>query len=392
MLPRLAEINGMQTTLKLLLLSLLMAQTDKAPAPIHVSYDDSMKSTEIKTNWLYVLNAPDQFLQMKLVARFRGKQMPQTGPTTFEIEVISQAPKHRYENLPTLIAVADGVEVKIGKMDQHPIQAFMGVFNGGQKHSEELVNNTLSPVPQSAAVLTQHKAAELVGEWIVTKISVEHLTTLARAGKIDWKLGNTEFSFNEIQLTRLRQFVEATKVGSGVVLNETASVEEPGKPLRTDTPSDANNSTLKVTLDWLKQQITTYAGDSMEVDGPKTLSLTKFNGCNIEWRMAPPASHVEVFGMPSRLQPMSLYFGTNLKDLDPQSVQVTRSGDLIRFATRNHEHRINLTGKYDNTRQIDNVMKPSDSASFTLKRNDLGGEMKEAFSHAIKLCQAGSGK
>jgi hypothetical protein len=376
------------------LLLLLLGQTGSPPAPIHTAYDESLESTEIKTNWLYVSNNPDQFLQLKLVGRFPGKQMPKTGPKIFEVEIISQAPQHRYVGLPELVAIADGVELKIGKMDQHPIQAIMGMFKGGQKGSESLVNRTVSPVPATAAVLAQHKAEDLVGEWIVTTISRKQLTTLAQASKIDWKLGSTEFSFNEIQLTRVKQFLAAVTPEGGAVATEpdTENVpeEKSEKPMRTDTPSDANNSTLKETLDWLKKQISKYATKTSETGEPGTLTLTKFNSCNIEWRLAPPVA-LEAPGGRSNTQdlPHTLYYVVNLKDLEPGSVEVTKSGDWLRFSTRNHDQVIKLIYK-DTQTGNDEYTTPRllNSAFFELKQNDLGGEMRAALSHAIKLCQA----
>ena len=381
----------MRITIGLALLALLVGQNPSAT--IHSSYDDTIKSTEIRTNWLYVLNAPDQFLQLKFDARFSGKQMPKTGPTVFEIQVISQALQHRYADLPELVAIADGVEIKIGKMAQHPIQAIMGMLRGGKKESESMVNDTLSPVPPSAAVLAQHKASDLVGEWIVTKISLDQLKTLAKASKIDWKLGTTTFSFIEIQMTRLRQFVDATSKDSVVVAADTVSEEQNARPLRTDTPSEANNTSLKETLAWLKQQLTMNAGETFDLGEARTLSLSKFNGCYVEWHLSPKATRVETPGITRRLPAMTLTYIAELKDLDPQSVRVSRSGDNLQFFTRNHSKSIKLTFTDDSTGQVNGFMTQTvDSASFILKRNDTGGEMREALSHAIKLCQSGHTK
>lgn len=373
------------------LLLLLLGQTGGPPAPIHTVYDESMKSTEIRTNFLYVLNAPDQFLQLKLVGRFPGKQMPKGGPTIFEVEIISQAMEHRYVGLPELVAIADGVELRIGKMDQHPIQAIMGMFKGGQKGSESLVNKTVSPVPATAAVLAQHKTDDLVGEWIVTKISGAQLMTLANATKIDWRLGQTEFSFNEIQMTRLKQFVAAITPEGGQLAKDNPVEKKVERPLRTDTPSDANNSSLKDTLDWLRKQLSKYAANKSVTGEPQVMTLTKFSNCDIEWRLAPPIALDAPGSRPISQTnlPLTLDYVLNLKDLESESVEVSESGDSLGFVTRNHDQVIKLI--YKNTRTGNDVYTTPrllNSAFFELKRNDLGGEMREALRHAIKLCQA----
>jgi hypothetical protein len=374
------------------LLLLLLGQTGGPPAPIHTVYDDYWKSTEIKTNWLYVINAPDQFLQLKLVGRFDGKTMPKTGPGVLEIQVISHAPKHKYVAPPELVAIADGVELRIGKMEEHIDQFLTGMFKGGKKEGQSMAN-TVSPVPATAAVLGQHKIDDLAAEWIVTSVSWEQLTTMAKASKIDWRLGDTAFSFIEVQVTRLKQFVAAVTPESGVVVVNKPGEERVDKPARTDTPSDANNSTLKDTLDWLKKQIGKYAADSSVTSAPESLTLTKFSSCNIEWRLAPPVT-LEAPGSRSNSQsylPPTMYYAVNLKDLEPGSVEMTKSENRfwLGFAARDREQLIKLTYK-DTRTGADQYKDPRllDHASIALKKNDLSGELREALSHAIKLCQA----
>jgi hypothetical protein len=199
-----------------LMLLLLVPQTPPVSEPIHTVYDSYWKWTEIKTNWLYVRNDPEQFLQVKLIARFLGKQMPKTGPRDLQIEVISNAPKFLYGARPSLIAIADGAELHIGNVEPHPNMQLLGMFKGGKEGGQSMINQ-LSPVPQSAAILSKHNPQELVGEWLVTDISWKNLTALANASKIEWKLGETTFGFNDIQLTRVKQFVAAVTPESGVV-------------------------------------------------------------------------------------------------------------------------------------------------------------------------------
>lgn len=362
------------------LLLLLLGQTGGPPVPIRTVYDDYWKWTEIRTNWLYVLNAPDQFLQLKLVGRFNGKIMPKTGPTALQVEIISHAPKHKYVTPPELVAIADGVELRIGRMEEHPNLELLGMFKGGREGGQSMVN-TVSPVPATAAVLAQHKVGDLAGEWIVTDVSWEVLTALAKANKIDWRLGETGFSFMEVQVTRLKQFVAAVTPESGVVVVAKRPSEElvSDKLTHTDTPSDANNSTLKETLDWLKKQIAKNAAGVSVTGGSEMLTLTKFDSCKIEFQITP-----------QNVAQLTLLYSVNLKDLEPGAVELTKSGDRLwlRFSTRERKQVINLD--YRDSRTGDrkfSTSRPLDSASFSLRKNDLGPEMKEALSHAIKLCQ-----
>jgi hypothetical protein len=371
--------------ISLVLLLLLLGQTSGPQLPIHTVYDDYWKFTEIRTNWLYVLNAPDQFLQLKLVGRFTGKQMPKTGPTALQVEVISHAPKHKYVAPPELVAIADGVELRIGKMEEHPNLELLGMFKDGKKGGQSMVN-TVSPVPATAAVLAQHKIEDLAAEWLRTNVSWEDLTTLAKASKIDWRLEETEFSFIDIQITRLKQFVAAVTPESGVVVVAKRPSEErvSDKLTHTDTPSDANNSTLKETLDWLKKQIATYAAGVSVTGESEMLTLTKFDSCKIEFQITP-----------QNVARLTLLYSVNLKDLEPGAVELTRSGDRLwlKFSTRDREQVINLD--YRDSRTGDrkySTPRPLDSALFSLKKNDLGPELKEALSHAIKLCQASTTK
>ncbi len=367
----------------LLLMLLLLGQTSQVADPIHTVYDSYWKWTEIKTNWLYVLNDPDQFLQLKLIARFNGKQMPKTGPTALQIEIISNASTYKYSSRPPLVAVADGVELQIGKMEPSPELELLGMFKGGRQAGQSGINQ-ISPVPLTAAVLSRHKLQELSAEWLVTNISWEDLTALTKASQIDWKLGDTKFSFIEIQLTRLKQFVKAVTPESGVVVLAKKKSEEAvtDKLTHTDTPSDANNTGLKETLDWLKKNIAKYAVGVSAEGGAEALSLTNFDGCKIGYEVIPQG--------PYNVARMIQQYSVNLKDLEPNAVEINKSDDRfwLHFATRDQQQSIKLDYRDSKTRErLSSESRPLSSGQFELKPNDIAPELKEAFRHAIKLCQ-----
>lgn len=170
--------------------------------------------------------------------------------------------------------------------------------------------------------------------------------------------------------------------------------QQTNKPTRVETPSDANNANLKDTLDWLKKQITKYAAPTRSPAGDlMTLDLAKFNSCHVEWHLDAHSGSLDAPGRPRTFPLYSMYYSTELKDMDPESVEVTESGDSLRFFTRNRKERITLNFQDDKTGRPNPFMiRQSASASFELKKNTLGTELKEALSHAIKLCQAGPTK
>ena len=372
-------------------LIVLASQTNVQSSAIHDSYDESNDSTEIKTNWLYVMNAPEQFLQLRLVGRFKGRTMPNTGPTALQIEVLSHAVRSHYVVPPDLIAIADGVEIKVGRMTAHPNLRQLGISSGGPPPAGQVMAMRISAIPSSASVVVSNKLQDLSGEWLVTDVSWEALTALAKANKIVWRIGSDNFSFVDIQVARLKQFVAAVTPESGVVVvDKSVDYGAASKPLRPDTPSNANNASLKDTLDWLKRQLSKYSSPRASIYGdPMNLSLTKFNGCHIEWRLSPPSANLDVPGTSRRFYSSPDSFAVDLKDLAPDAVEVNQSGDSLWLYTKDRQKLITLSHWDDPTGRAKPVRTEQlNSVSFDLRKNDLAWDMKAAMTHAIKLCQA----
>jgi hypothetical protein len=176
----------------------------------------------------------------------------------------------------------------------------------------------------------------------------------------------------------------------GMVVKKKQRLEQQtNKPTSVETPSDANNANLKDTLDWLKKQIAKYAAQTRSPAGDvMTLEFAKFNSCHVEWHLNAHPGSLDAPGRVRTFPLNSMYYSTELKDMDPESVQVTESGDSLRFYARDRKERITLNYVDENTGRANPFMiRQLPLASFELKKNTLGTELKEALSHAIKLCQ-----
>ena len=152
-----------------------------------------------------------------------------------------------------------------------------------------------------------------------------------------------------------------------------------------NAPSDANNANLKDTLAWLKREITTRAAEERSFQGDRLFfEFTRAGSCNVEWRLRPKIEP-DLPGLKRKLPPDTAYYSLNFKDLDPLSVKITPAGTL-RFSTLNGAHQIKSMYRDDGTGQIMST-KALDSASISLKLKEATAEVKDAFRHAIKLCQ-----
>ena len=153
-------------------------------------------------------------------------------------------------------------------------------------------------------------------------------------------------------------------------------------------PSDTNNANLKDTLAWLKREITNRAAEERSFAGDRLfLEFTHVSSCNMEWRLRPKIEP-DLPGRQRKYPPVTAYYSLNLKDLDPSSVTITPAGSL-RFSTLNGAHQIKLVYRDDGTGQINQFMtpKPLDSATISLRLKEATADVKDAFRHAIKLCQ-----
>lgn len=193
------------------LLMLMAAHLANAQAPgVHSEYMKDNKTTRVETNLLYLLNTPDQFVELILRSWYKGETLSKA-PTRVALEIFSLSKKPLYEGNKALTLVADGEELPIGSVSnlvltgetKNGADTFYGV-RGNPNVGMQV------PVPQSAEIkLKGNGVSGLSLEWMEIDIKPEQFFKLAKSKTMALRLGKSSFTFTEAQMNIIRNFATA---------------------------------------------------------------------------------------------------------------------------------------------------------------------------------------
>lgn len=354
------------------------------PRPrVQTEYMKSAKKTRVESNVLYVVNAPDQFLQLQLRGWFKGQQLAAPAEQ-IEIGFYSYglAPKYEPGPLRQLTATADGQTLALGQLSHV-------VMVAEKKGAEGL--------PQFARLRETVGEQKLKMELLHVDVSAAQFARLAKAERAELGFGATRFALNEVHLGIIREFAAHT-IPAGWTPGADAAAPAAPEAVSADTPSEANNAPLEETLKWLKKELSKH-GSTTSAGRAQRLEVASFSSCKIRYRVAPvegpapPGAAGAMINAPGyRYIPPTHDYSLDLSDLDPRSVVAATSDDAtaISFATRDGARKITekITGNAVSRVELIYGDQHHASAVIVLRKTKTAPDIAAALTHAIKQCQA----
>jgi hypothetical protein len=175
---------------------------------VRTGYDKDSKKTTIETNMLYLLNAPEQFVEVQFTTSFKGEKMVKL-PDRITVTVWSVSKKSLYRTGAQLSAIADGERLKLGINDP-------AVMTGETKNGEDSFYNEGGlglqvPTPASAKVRNAQGVNGLALEMFVFTIKPDQLDRIGEAKQLEFRLGDTALPVTEGQMNILRDFASRLK-------------------------------------------------------------------------------------------------------------------------------------------------------------------------------------
>lgn len=347
-------------------------------------YVKSTNTTVVTSDVLYVVNMPTQFVAIQLSSRYPGQGQPGSAPEhiLIEFDSYSAAPRYQKDAARRLAVKADEEVIDFGELGYN-------VFRQSGKDTYSSENGSLlglhtTTMPPDALVRSTGGGNGLYLETMfASNVPLYRLAKLAKAQKVLMRIGDTVFALSPTHLAILREFVSANTPAGGAYAAEASSANAAVPP---DVPSDANNASLDVTLNWLKKEIsregtTTWAGI------PRQIEADDFSGCRIRYKIIPKLNRVPGA---SNLVYAIAEFQFSLADINPEAV---RAADLKDFSsvflqTHNNEPKIKITNRSNDGgiagRTIDERM---DSGTIIYLRAGTASSVRAALLHAIWLCQ-----
>jgi hypothetical protein len=199
--------------LKLLLLATCVTGNAQETG-IHTEYIKNTKTTRVETSMLYVYNTPDQFVELRLFSWYKGEKLT-SAPTKVALEVLSfsKNPLYKKDKDRALVIVADGQESPIGNLTsmimkgetKNGVDSFFAV-NGNPNLGIQVA------VPQSAQIKAGGNMNGITMEWMNLSMKPDQFLKLAKAAKLEFRIGTTSLPLTDRQLEIIHNFANKITV------------------------------------------------------------------------------------------------------------------------------------------------------------------------------------
>jgi hypothetical protein len=188
--------------LPLLLLVFALPVCARAQA-VSVEYMKDAKRTRVETPLLYVLNTPEQFVEVQFTTTYKGATLVKP-PDKIEISVWSVAKKAMYRGGRELGVVVDGERLKLGFND--PAVMTGETKNGVDAFYNERGMGMQVPVPAVAKIRNAQGVKGLTMELLVFALKPDQFEKIVGAKQVEFRLGDTPLALTEGQRAILRDF------------------------------------------------------------------------------------------------------------------------------------------------------------------------------------------
>ena len=377
--------------------------------------------TYVDTYRLNVIDQPTQFLQIQFSGAFATREGLSDPPFQISISLSSFAvePLYLQHSHSKLVAYADGQKILTG-LAIYDLWYSQQTMNSNKEVSQPPVSGIrANELPPGTNLAKTHDLKDIVRELLVIEsVPLESLRRLSKGKNVVMQFGSARFVLNDIHMNRLRAFVDR--------IAPPGSRPEPVESslAGTDTPSEASNTSIKDTMEWLKAKLSSVG--KIQFYGRAEFDARAFAKCQFKYTTegasfgssmltaSPTNSSVRSIPTPSN-NPGSVgipnsrvmdptpstrelsrrtetaqkrIFSVDFADLDPEAINVvaTPSTFTLKFATNDTELKIKEESQADG-HWVDKYLYQARTLELKTDRK-TAAELREAFAHAIKLCQA----
>lgn len=353
---------------------------------VETRYEKSIDRTIVRSDLLYVVNSPAQFMQIQLGGRYPGKGRPSQLPDRLYAEISSFAPAALYQpdaKHRLLVKAGDKV-LDFGLLDYSKIQGKDSKQSDNPKAPKTNLAFSVT-LPANAVIGTAHKKDELTVEtMLIDELSLADLRMLADAADLTMKIGDTVFRFRPIHTEILREFARSITPD-----NVDSLTKAPARgPLPPDVPTKGKQTPLTDTLKWLKAHIERN-GATNDVVAARRVEPISFDTCQIGYRKVPLVRTSQI--SPALINAIMEY-QLDLADLNPEAVRVSDLGDyaVVFLTTRDYQPKIKLFKRANEGGTAGRTLEDAltESAIINFKTKAAAVRFKTALTHAIGLCAA----
>lgn len=201
-------------------------------AHVHTQYVNNSNKTTVQTDWLYLLNTPQQFLELILNIQYTGQRLKNPPEKidlliwSFSKEVIYKENKYQKLQITT-----DGEQWSI---DAKTYLAFKGETKDGLdifwEEKRPLIGEP-GRLPAIAQVKGEQGVNGLFMEQFYYQLKPDQLLKISTAKTVEAQLGGTKLSFSMNQMNIIRSFLSQVQPSFRYEQNRTESAQQaPASP------------------------------------------------------------------------------------------------------------------------------------------------------------------
>lgn len=334
--------SGIALLLILILPVVLFGQTPH----LKTAYDKESNRTQVLANTLYLVNTPEQFIQLQLGGVIWGRQ-PLFPAEEVVLEFYSFGSTAKYKDLKSrrLTVVLDGKELQLGTLEYQSMS--------GEKAGKALPTVAKVGGKLNLERLTIHLAAEQIG-------------LLGRGTRVELRIADTAIPMDDVHMGILREFASYVMPPADVMPAPGSGVEA----IEPVLPQELTGAQLEPTLKWLRPRLEEF-GSGPTWLGISRLMTKSFSGCTISYKIIPAGG-----------SPWIHEYAINLSDLDLNSIRAIKYQEFsfLYFSIR--------PGLAPLNRYFGMSSTPIQQLGTSLTLNPKGAPtVTAAFAQAARLCQ-----
>lgn len=174
---------------------------------VHVRHSDDGHKTLVQTEWMYLLNTPQQLVQATLNSQFEGQRLPNTtDKVDLLIDSFSREVLYRDSKTQALLIKTDGESWSV---NPKTYTSFKGETKKGQDifwQEKRSLMGLPSRLPATAQIKEEEGVNGLFMEELYYQLTLEQLQKITNAKTVEVQLGTSPISFSINQANTIRGF------------------------------------------------------------------------------------------------------------------------------------------------------------------------------------------
>ena len=235
-------MNRLQLLLIVLLTLASPVMVSAQDPHVHARYSSDEGKTNVRTDWLYLINTPQQFMELLLNAEYSGQQ-PKSPPDKVDLLIwsYSKSPLYKNDNSRRLVIKTDGESWSVDPKNYQ-------VYKGESKNGLDIFWEEKRPIVgqpgslSAAAQINEGKGLNgLFIEQIYFQVNLDQLLKIENAKVVEAQLGATGLSFSAGQLDTIRVFLSQIDASYKFERKQTESAQQ-----ASDSQAQESQETVEV--------------------------------------------------------------------------------------------------------------------------------------------------